>query len=308
MRKLTILGIATLFMLLTQAVTAETRLNTKYNLCNKGKIEVRYATALRSGNFFSGYSWDLDGWYLILPGDCDDAYHRSDKDPDEPIYVAIAFRDSTGVWGAPIFPKRKELRGHDTETMDGLDDDIDTKLCVAKDVFKYRVSNINLPCQSGYFPLKAVLYLEPKVFECTHYLGQPISCWGGVYNFSFAMDDDSRAVAAGPSNGNGVAQPTPAKGTIVDFAEVLTDIIKRSWNTTYADRNWSACIDPPVVKAQSWKNPPAATIKSLQESVNRFLFLHDKGDVRFKITARPGNLFLVEEYAGRCAAIDYTIG
>jgi hypothetical protein len=88
MRKLSLLGIATLFMLLlTQAATAQTSIwpvTTKFNLCNKGTIEVSYATAIRSGNFLFGYSWDLVGWYPILPGKCDDAYHGSDKDPDEP--------------------------------------------------------------------------------------------------------------------------------------------------------------------------------------------------------------------------------
>lgn len=177
-------------LLLTQAATAQ--VPTSYNLCNKGKIEVRYATAIRSGNFLFGYSWDLVGWYPILPGKCDDAYHGSDKDPDEPIYVAIAFTDSTGVWGAATFPKP----------------DIDTKLCVAEDSFKYHLNgNINLPCKSGYFPFKAALYLEPAEWQCPKMPGQPMYCSGGGYSFDFEVDDDSRAVAAGPSNGKRVAQP-----------------------------------------------------------------------------------------------------
>jgi hypothetical protein len=36
-------------------------------------------------------------------------------------------------------------------------------------------------------------------------------CSGGIYNFQFEMDDDSRAVAAGPSNGKHVAQPNSSK-------------------------------------------------------------------------------------------------
>jgi hypothetical protein len=222
MRKPTLLGTATLFMsLLTQAATAQTSIwpdgtviskngvTTKYKLCNEGKIEVRYATAIRSGNSFFGYSWDLVGWYPILPGKCDDAYHGSDKDPDEPIYIAMAFKDSTGVWGAPTFPKPGELRGH--EGMDGIAD-IDTKLCVAEDYFKYHLNgNINLPCQSGYFPIKAALYLEPMTRQCHQYPGQPMYCSGALYNFTFEMDDDSRAVAAGPSNGKRVAQPNSSK-------------------------------------------------------------------------------------------------
>jgi hypothetical protein len=181
MRKLTLLGIAALFMLLlTQAATA--LVPTKYNLCNKGTIEVRYATAIRSGNFLFGYSWDLVGWYPILPGKCDDAYHGSDKDPDEPIYVAIAFRDSTGVWGAATFPKP----------------DIDTKLCVAKKEFKYHLNgNINLPCESGYFPFRAALYLEPVEWQC--YREPWFHCFGGTYSFDFEVGPDSRAVAAGPA-------------------------------------------------------------------------------------------------------------
>src|SRR2546425_4984312 len=85
--------------------------------------------------------------------------------------------------------------------------DIDTKLCVAEDSFKYHLNgNINLPCQSGYFPIKAALYLEPMTRECHQWPGQPMYCSGGIYDFHFQMDDDSRAVAAGPSNGKRVAQ------------------------------------------------------------------------------------------------------
>src|SRR2546425_12037924 len=87
--------------------------------------------------------------------------------------------------------------------------DIDTKLCVAEDSFKYHLNgNINLPCQSGYFPIKAALYLEPMTRECHQWPGQPMYCSGGIYDFHFQMDDDSRAVAAGPFNWKGGA---PAK-------------------------------------------------------------------------------------------------
>ena len=224
MRKLTLLGIATLFMLLlTQAASA---VPTSYKLCNKGKIEVRYATAIRSGNSLFGYSWNLIGWYPILPGKCDDAYHGSDKDPDEPIYVAIAFKDSTGVWGAATFPK---LHGETTigcvatflrdcvHTESGKSD-IDTKLCVAKDSFKYHLNgNINLPCESGYFPFKAALYLEPVEWQCSKMPGQPTYCSGGAYSFDFAPDDDSRAVAAGPSgSGNAPASSNSASASASD--------------------------------------------------------------------------------------------
>jgi hypothetical protein len=225
MRKLTLLGIATLFMLLlTQAATAQ--VPTSYKLCNKGKIEVRYATAIRSGNSLFGYSWNLIGWYPILPGKCDDAYHGSDKDPDEPIYVAIAFKDSTGVWGAATFPK---LHGETTigcvatflrdcvHTESGKSD-IDTKLCVAEHNFKYHLNgNINLPCESGYFPFKAALYLEPVEWQCSKMPGQPTYCSGGAYSFDFAPDDNSRAVAAGPSgSGNAFASSNSASASASD--------------------------------------------------------------------------------------------
>ena len=165
---------------------------TVYNLCNKGKVEVKFATALRSGSSFFGYSWHLDGWYAIPPGKCEDAYlHKSDSDPDEPIYVALAFTDSTGVWGAATFDKPK----------------VDTKLCVGMDSFEYPLNgNINLPCKSGYFPFPAALYLEPVAWGCSDkYPGQPINCWGRYYKFEFELDNDSRAIAAGPSNGKRVA-------------------------------------------------------------------------------------------------------
>jgi hypothetical protein len=87
----------------------------------------------------------------------------------------------------------------------------------------------------------------------------------------------------------------------------LTDIIERSGKTTAPYRRWSACIEPTVVKTHLWKNPPAAQLKSLQDAVIQFLSIHDKGNVRFRITERSGK-FLVEEYRDEFCAPLYGIG
>lgn len=173
---------------------------TEYNLCNKGTIEVRFATALRSGNSLFGYSWHLNGWYAIPPGKCEDAYlHKSHRDPDEPIYVALAFRDSTGVWGAATFDKPK----------------VDTKLCVGMDYFEYQLNgNINLPCRSGYYPFPAALYFEPTKWQC-YSLGPnwPANCSGGNDRFSFSIDHSSRAIAAGPPSARHSTQTNAEKSS-----------------------------------------------------------------------------------------------
>jgi hypothetical protein len=177
---------------------------TFYNLCNKGTVEARYATAVRQGSFLFGYSWDLDGWYVIPPGECDDAYHHSNNARDEPIYVAIAFTDSTGVWGAAMF------QGVDTFAPAGKVAVIDnTTLCLKNDIFKYHLNgNLSLPCKTGYFPFPAALYLEPLDRGCADEIGS--LCFAETYNFDFELNANSRAIAVNKGSGSAPASSNSA--------------------------------------------------------------------------------------------------
>jgi hypothetical protein len=164
-----------------------------YNICNKGKIEVRYATAVRQGGFLSGYSWDVDGWYPIGPGKCDDAYHHSNHATDPPIYVAVAFTDSTGVWGAATFQG----------------EDVDTKLCLNNDTVGYHLNgDVDQPCKSGFSKFPAALYLEPRDRGCADNIG--LVCFGYTYDFAFALDANSRAIAVNKGSGGAPASSDSA--------------------------------------------------------------------------------------------------
>lgn len=167
---------------------------TVYTICNKGKIEARYATALRQGGFLSGYSWDVNGWYPIAPGECVDAYQQSSKRTGEPIYVAIAFTDSTGVWGAATFQG----------------EDVDTKLCLRNDIVGYHLQgDIDQPCRSGFYKFPAALYLEPQDRGCLDSIG--VNCLAPyTYNFKFALDANSRAIAVNQGSGSAPASGNSA--------------------------------------------------------------------------------------------------
>jgi hypothetical protein len=167
---------------------------TVYKICNQGKIEVRYATALRQGGFLSGYSWDVEGWYPIAPGECDDAYHQSNKRTGEPIYVAVAFTDSTGVWGAATFQG----------------EDVDAKLCLKSDVVEYHLNgDVDQPCKSGFSKFPAALYLEPRERGCVDEIG--VVCLAPYpYKFTFALDANSRAIAVNKGSGSAPASSDSA--------------------------------------------------------------------------------------------------
>ena len=268
--------------------------------CNDGTISFSVARAHLDPGLLS-YQWEVAGWYNVDPGKCEEIgkrerYHTAIFGKDPVTLLAFAFYDSTGTWGS--------IR---VSPGDGAFDASNQQFCVRPlDGFGYTRDSPggDLPrvCdgkQTGY-------QMIPASFEYTGGVTAPTMYNPGNPKESelhVKLGPNDRAIPMGKQTST-----SQGPGTMDDFAPLLSDIIEHSGRTIHApDRGWAACIEPAVVEAQSWKNPPAARVKSLQDAVIQFLSIHDKGNVRFRITERSGN-FVVEEYRGEsCDPRDYAI-
>jgi hypothetical protein len=81
-------------------------------VCNDGRIPVSVARAFRDEDLGTAASrtWSIQGWYVVDPGNCSEI--GPDNDYASPIFgdqavtfLAFAFTDSTGVWGAARVPE-----------------------------------------------------------------------------------------------------------------------------------------------------------------------------------------------------------
>jgi hypothetical protein len=278
-------------------------------VCNEGQITVDVATA--SKDFYPilpGEYWVIERWFHVRPGECKQVfYHQYGsqgvlRTRSFPLHLAFAFTDSTGVWGAArVKPPSSAAPSH-------------LQLCVTKNDVKYREEDVNpaTACKNdprGFLIPASIDYEPTSGDQYDRFNGE----WLGP-KFAVALGPNDRAIPLGPQASPSGAPQGP--GTILEFAEVLTSIIKSSGKTADPNWDWSACIEPVVVKTHVWKNPPVATLTSLQQAVLQFLSIH-KGTanprslrpnhVRFKITERSGN-FVLEEYSGGSCDPYYGIG
>jgi hypothetical protein len=151
--------------------------------CNKGKIQISYATAEQQGGLLQGPLWSIAGWHNLKPGDCENVYQR-DSEFNGPIYVLFTFTDSTGKFGGVRF----KMTDSPTSALRRSG----KPLCVTLDTFKYTrtTPDPTVPCDPGYFPMPASLYLEPPTTNtCVDRLG---AC--GTYNFDLRLDETDRAI------------------------------------------------------------------------------------------------------------------
>ncbi len=196
---------------------------TTLNVCNKGQIEVRYATAHRHGHGFFPGSWVVQGWYPIPPGACENVYHTNSS-VGEDIHVAFGFTDSTGTWG-PV----RSLDNPDSQVKRS-----DKHLCVTNDPFEYTLAvrdNSNYivgkddfdggACKEGQVSFPAAIYFHAAYDEgCGSY-----TCYGGKFEhaeFNIALTAKDRAIAAGPqtvTSSRGPDAPTPVKTPAQTAAE-----------------------------------------------------------------------------------------
>jgi hypothetical protein len=151
--------------------------------CNKGKIQVSYATAEQQGGLLQGPLWSITGWHNLNPGDCENVYQRGSAFNSQ-IYVLFTFTDSTGTFGS--------IRFNMTDSPTSALRRSGKPLCVVLDTFKYTRTTPDPtgPCDPGYFLMPASLYLEPPAKNtCVDRLG---SC--GNYHFDLRLDETDRAI------------------------------------------------------------------------------------------------------------------
>jgi hypothetical protein len=121
-------------------------------VCNEGSVTAQVATATENSFWFeAGHTWNVAGWMVAEPHKC----VNQDTDPAHPIYIAVAFTDILGRWGAAQF---------DASDEDSAFADAHIHLCVDRDRFSYTRSGSDPggPCKTGYFPIPADTYLDPS--------------------------------------------------------------------------------------------------------------------------------------------------
>jgi hypothetical protein len=241
---------------------------------------------------FTDEFWVIDYWYRVTPGKCKLVFSHFYA-PNNlfsfqkfPLYLAFVFTDSTGVSGAAkVNPPRGTAPSR-------------VNLCASPENYKYRV-NGKTPeaprCPKGAIPVSFVWEPVEGVYP---------NVYGREYpppkRFTVALGPNDRAIPVG-SQAQTVVVPS-GPGTIKDFAVVLRGIMKRAGRAS----NWSACIEPTVVKTHAWKDTPAADVKSLEDAVLQFISTR-KDRLRFRIVEKSGR-FVVEEYKGEFCDPFYGVG
>jgi len=121
-------------------------------VCNEGSVTAQVATATENSFWFeAGHTWRVEGWWEAKPHKC----VNQETDPAHPIYIAVAFTDILGRWGAAQFDASEE---------DSAFADAHIHMCVDRARFSYTRggSDPGGPCKTGYFPIPADTYLDPS--------------------------------------------------------------------------------------------------------------------------------------------------
>ena len=165
---------------------------TEITVCNEGDVPFAIATATRQGDgLFVPRSWFIEGWFNIAVNDCAGFPDHT----DQPIYLAIAFRDDFDEWGAADFAMGRE---------DSSWRRVESELCVADGAFRYSWNDERLAglCDAGYFHFPAALYLEPSEYT-------------SEYTLRLSIDEDSLSIPPQPhttSNSDLSQGGTPYQG------------------------------------------------------------------------------------------------
>jgi hypothetical protein len=144
---------------------------TEITICNEGDVPFSVATATRQGDgLFVPRSWYLEGWFKVPVDDCSGFPDHT----DQPIYVAIGFRDAADEWGAAEFTTGRENSSWRR---------VETDICVADGAFGYSWDDERLAgaCDYGYFHFPAALYLEPSEYT-------------SEYTLRLSIDEDSLSI------------------------------------------------------------------------------------------------------------------
>lgn len=267
-------------------------------VCNQGRITVDVAVAYKDFGFDE--FWIVDYWYPVAPGKCALVFshfyapNNAFSFQSFPLYLAYAFTDSSGVWGAAnVKPARDTAASR-------------VHLCLGKSSGKYRVDGKSpqAKCPKG-LPFPASIVWEPtRGVYSREFGGYP-----PPKRFTVALGPNDRAIPLGPQ-----ASTTPApQGP--DTSEEFLKLLRVALNALHYSEEpppgpggyvqlkhgyrWVfACVGRAVVAKESWSNPQTARAKTLTNAIRKFLESHGKGTIRFRVKELNGVL-VVEQIGGK---------
>jgi hypothetical protein len=271
-------------------------------VCNQGQIKVLVAVAYKDFGFTDEF-WMIDYWYRVDPGKCKLVFSQFYA-PNNlfsfqsfPLHLAFVFTDSTGVTGAV---KVRPPRGVAASRFN---------LCLGAENYKYRVNGKTpeTKCKAGLVP--ASIDWEPTqgVYPNSYSRQYP-----PPKRFTVALGPNDRAIpVVGWHASPGATAAGP--GDKMDLHAVLKDLMRGAdapRPRISGEYGLSVCVDPTVVKRQSWANPPTARTKAFRETVRQFLVSHSFSNVHgylvyIKVT-EIDNKFIAEEV--KACSGDYEFG
>ena len=199
---------------------------TDFVVCNDGAVTGWAALAHRNGSglFTIGHTWQVTGWFEVIPHKCQTLVSDSDG---EPIYLAVSFTDRFGRWGAfrPDATGKEDDIFHHTRVV----------LCVARGKFDYTRSGSDPggPCKDGYYPFPAALYVTPTSSRGTN-----------TYTFVIAKDDIASSVNvpenSGGSTGSSAGKTAGAIVAAVVIGAIIADAVESKADATRAPSPFEA--------------------------------------------------------------------
>jgi hypothetical protein len=177
-------------------------------ICNDGAFVLYAAQGEWKGEGLLGLTrrWNVSGWYELPRNECTIVYtgdlHR--------FYIAFAFTDAQGRWGAARFE----------EPDGGPYSFAENDLCAARGVFEYKLED-EAPrgCPDGYFRLPSTIVFDPDGdarFELTLGVPRDSRAWPvGLGN------DDSRGNPQTQERGSGLGTAGKVFGALIGIAVAI---------------------------------------------------------------------------------------
>ena len=252
-------------------------------VCNQGQIAVDVAVAYKDFGGFNDEFWMIDYWYRVDPGKCKLVYshfYAPDGFQSFPLYLAYAFTDSTGVWGAAkVTPARETAASR-------------LHLCVGRKNYEYRVNGKNpeAKCPKGLLIPAAIVWESTRGVYPNAYSRQ----YPSPKRFTVALGPNDRAIALGPQGSSAPAVQGP--GVLKEMVAIIRDAVTGPGalklnisSRNYAIKNLSleVCAPLSVVKKAPWSDPQSARARALKAALRQFVASHQFKDAN-AADALPG--------------------
>jgi hypothetical protein len=210
-----------------------------------------------------------------------------------PLYLAFAFTDSTGVWGAAkVNPARDTPASR-------------LHLCVGRKNYEYRVDGKTpqANCPKGILIPAAIVWEPTRGVYAREFGGYP-----PPKRFTVVLGPNARAIALGPQASPGGAVQGPGKSD--EFSTLLRVALNAPhWSEEtqgpggYVQLKpgyrWvNVCASRQVVSKESLSNLQTARAKALTNAIREFLASHARGKIGFRVT-EPNGAFALQPFSGK---------